>query len=224
MLRLDLRRCLPATALLLACNTEDERGTGGGGEPTGILTSASSPATASDGTTGTGTGGTGHGGEPTTGAVETGAAETGAVETGADGTGIGSTGPDPPAMGEYAASYIAGEQNHLSVRKADLADDWCVTITLVAPQDMGPLEYDVMLPATWRVQSALIHQGAKDCLSFAGFPVEPIMAVSGAGSASWAGACPNSLAIDITVNFPPDQPWVPGAVLLQAPAVPVTGC
>lgn len=220
MLRLDLRRCLPVTTLLLACSTEGERGTGGGGGATGILTSASSPATASVGSTGTsatagttdGTGnvgGTGTGGEPTTGAVE---------------TGVGSTGPDPPATGEYAASYIAGEQNRLSVRKADLTNDWCVTFTLVAPQDMGPLEYDVMLPATWRVQSALIHQGAKDCLSFAGFPVEPIMAVSGDGSASWAGACPNSLAVDLTVNFPPEQPWVPAAVLLQAPAVPVTGC
>jgi hypothetical protein len=50
------------------------------------------------------------------------------------------------------------------------------------------------------------------------------MAVSGDGSASWAGACPNSLAVDLTVNFPPEQPWVPAAVLLQAPAVPVTGC
>lgn len=228
MPRLDLWRCFTAAALLLACGTDSERDPATGTSPTSI-TSATTPGTASDPGPTTGTGDTV---DPETAGMTgltgmSGATDSVATTTGVTGpgeTGVGTTDFDPPPTGEYAANYIAGEQNHLSVRKANLEQDWCATIIFVAPQDMGPLEYDVALPATWRVKTALIHQGAADCLAFTGFPGEPIMATSGTGTATWAGGCPDSLAIDITLAFPPEQPWAPPEVLLQSPAVAVGGC
>jgi predicted pyridoxine 5'-phosphate oxidase superfamily flavin-nucleotide-binding protein len=222
MLRPDLRRWLPAAALLLACSTDDDRDRGTATSITGITSASTASATS-----------------PTTGAGETadpestglgdatGGGTTDAGTTGTTGpgeTGVGTTDFDPPPAGEYAANFIAGDPNHLSVRKANIEGDWCTTITFVSPQDMGPLEYDVTLPATWRVQSALIHQGAADCLSFSGFPGEPTMAVSGTGTASWAGACPTTLDIDLTIAFPLEQPWIPPGVLMQSGSVAVAGC
>lgn len=231
MLRHALRRCLPAVALLLACSTDE-----GARDPTNVtsptgITSATMPGSGpSTGGSDTdpGPGDTG----PTTGMA---GAEAGSdpgpdpvtdsgLVTGTEDTGVGTTNFDPPPTGDYAATYIPGDQNHLSVRKASVEGDWCATITFVAPQDMGPLEYGITLPATWQVQGALIHQGAADCLSFAGFPGEPIMAISGNGTATWAGACPTALDIDLTLAFPAEQPWTPGEVLLQSKAVAISGC
>jgi hypothetical protein len=228
MPRLDLWRCSTAAALLLACGTDSERDPATGTSPTSMtsptsITSATTPGTASEPEP---TAGTGDTVDPETTGMSglTGMTATTTGVTGPGETGVGTTDFDPPPTGEYAANYIAGEQNHLSVRKADLEQDWCATITFVAPQDMGPLEYDVALPTTWRVKSALIHQGAADCLAFTGFPGEPTMAISGTGTASWASACPATLTIDINLAFPPEQPWIPPEVLLQSPAVAVGGC
>jgi hypothetical protein len=132
--------------------------------------------------------------------------------------------PPPPPEGDYAARTIPGDPARLSVRKADKDSDLCTTITFRSPADGSPLEYDVQLPATWFVQGALIHQGAADCLGFAGFPDEPVMAYAGNGTATWVGACPATLDIDVTLVFQQELPWVPVEVLLQESAVPVTGC
>ncbi len=132
--------------------------------------------------------------------------------------------PPPPPEGDYAALVIPGDPTRVSVRKADKDNDTCTTISFVSPAEGGPLEYDISLPATWFVQGALIHQGAADCLTFEGFPEEPIMAYSGNGTATWTGTCPATINIDVTLAFQQDLPWVPVEVLLQEPAVPATGC
>ncbi len=232
MIRHALRRCFPAVALLLACNPDGDRDTTNATSLPGITSAASTPGLM----TGTSDADPGSGGTTTTETPGSAAAATGGdpsdtnpapvTDSGpaSDDTGVGTTNFDPPPTGDYAAIFIPGEQNRISVRKANAEGDWCATITFVAPQEMGPLEYDITLPATWKVQSALIHQGAADCLSFAGFPAEPIMAISGNGAASWAGACPAALDVDLTVAFPPEQPWAPPEVLLQSKAIAVSGC
>lgn len=135
------------------------------------------------------------------------------------------TGEPPPPTGDYAAQYYAGDPARLSVRKADATSGTCVTFTFLAPAESSPLEYDVALPMPWKVQGALVHEGVADCLAFAGFPGEPVMALSGNGAATWAGAgCPATLDIDALLAFPQDQAWLPAEVLLQQTAVPVTGC
>ncbi len=132
--------------------------------------------------------------------------------------------PPPPPEGDYAAMVIPGDPVRLSVRKADKDNDLCTTVTFLSPADGSPLEYDVQLPAEWFVQGALIHQGAAGCLTFEGFPGEPVVAYSGNGSATWAGACPATIDINVTLAFQQDQPWIPVEVLLQDPAVPTSGC
>ena len=94
----------------------------------------------------------------------------------------------------------------------------------VGPADMSPLEYDVMLPATWKVQGALVHKGAAGCLDFSGFPEEPLMAISGNGSATWSGACPKTLDVDVLLAFPEGEPWIAAMELLQDAGVTVGGC
>lgn len=133
--------------------------------------------------------------------------------------------PPPEPEGDYAAAYFPGEPNRLSVRKADKDNDLCTTLTFLGPAEEGPIEYDVTLPATWKVQGALVHQGATGCLSFEGFAGEPVMAYSGNGSATWVGAgCPATIDVDVLLAFSQDFPWVPVEVLLQSTAVPVQGC
>lgn len=134
------------------------------------------------------------------------------------------TGPPPQPEGDYAAEFIPGEQNRISVRKADMMLDHCTTLIFVAPAEMSPLEYDVSLPGTWKVQGALVHKGAAGCLDFSGFPEEPIMAISGNGSATWAGDCPKTVDVDVLLAFPEGEAWISAMELLQDTGVTVTGC
>lgn len=224
-------RSIVLVAVVLACNTDSSDSTSTTGT-TGASTTKPGPTTA-DATSAPTTSGAAT---ATTGASAPGetvpTSEPMTTEGSLDTTGLVATGgpppsvdlPPPPAEGDYAARVIPGDPARLSVRKADMDSDLCATITFVGPADGSPLEYDVQLPATWFVQGALIHQGAADCLGFAGFPDEPIMAYAGNGAATWAGACPATIDIDVTLVFPQELPWVPVEVLLQASAVPVTGC
>jgi hypothetical protein len=134
------------------------------------------------------------------------------------------TGPPPQPEGDYAAQFIAGEPNRISVRKADKMLDHCTTLIFVGPAEMSPLEYEVMLPDTWRVQGALVHKGAGGCLDFSGFPEEPIMAVSGNGTSTWSGACPKTLDVDVLLAFPEGEAWIAAMELLQEKAITVGGC
>lgn len=134
------------------------------------------------------------------------------------------TGPPPQPEGDYAAQFIPGEPNRISVRKADKRLDHCTTLIFVGPAEVSPLEYDVMLPATWKVQGALVHKGAAGCLEFSGFPEEPIMAVSGNGKASWSGACPKTLDVDVLLAFPEGEAWIAAMELMQDAGVTVGGC
>lgn len=132
--------------------------------------------------------------------------------------------PPPPPEGDYAAMVFPGDPTRISVRKADSDNDLCTTITFLSPGEGSPLEYDVQLPAMWFVQGAVIHEGAAGCLAFEGPAGEPVVAYSGNGTATWAGACPATVDIDVTLAFELEQPWVPVEVLLQDAAVPVGGC
>ena len=232
-------------ALLLACNTDssdDTTSTTMGitsvssaatmTSPTGVATdmATSTPTTSGAATATTGasapgetgeTGETGVTGEPVT--TDDSLNTTGLVATSEDPPPSVDL-PPPPPEGDYAALVIPGDPTRLSVRKADKDNDLCTTVTFLSPADGSPLEYDVQLPAMWFVQGALVHQGAAGCLTFEGFPEEPVVAYSGNGTATWAGACPATVNIDVTLAFQQDQPWIPVEVLLQDPAVPATGC
>ena len=230
-------RPLVLVALVLACNTDgsDDTTTTTGitgvstasmSNPTTVASDAmtSAPTTSGAATATTGAsapGETGMTSEPMT--TDDSFNTTGTVVTGEDPPPSVDL-PPPPPEGDYAALVIPGDPTRLSVRKADKDNDVCTAITFLSPAEGSPLEYDVQLPAMWFVQGALVHQGTTGCLTFEGFPEEPIFAYSGNGTATWDGACPAAINIDVTLAFQQDQPWIPVEVLLQDPAVPATGC
>lgn len=200
--------------------------TPGSGDPSSGGSTADGSATQGIDTTGPGpatTPTTTGPGDPTVDPSDGPTSEPGTGPTPSD-FGGGTTMFDPPPAGDYAAIFIVGDLNRISVRKADVMADWCATITFVSTPDMGPIEYDVTgQPADWKVQGALIHKGAADCLKFEGFPEEPVMAVSGSGTASWAGDCPAALGLDVTIVYPPD-PNFPPEVLMQTQDLAVGSC
>lgn len=227
-------RALLAILGLAACGN-DTNSTSGTTPVTSITSATLDPPSSSSGGVVT----TGDTSAPTTGTDDPGETTNPPIDTTADdslGTSgmmtsttvdpvSSTTGEPPPPEGDYAAMYIAGDPARLSVRKADKDKNTCATLTFLAPADSSPLEYDVTLPAPWKVQGALIHQGAADCLAFSGFPEEPVDALSGNGSATWAGmGCPPSVDLDVLLAYPQDQPWLPAEVLMQQMAVPVSGC
>lgn len=195
----------------------------GSGETTGVT---SGPEDSSGGATTEAppdaTGGPGTTTAPDTGATSSPGTMTSQGTTTSDNP--ETTGPPPQPEGDYAAAFIAGDPARISVRKADKTLDHCTTLTFVGPAESSPLEYDVMLPATWKVQGALVHEGAAGCLDFSGFPEEPIMAISGNGTATWSGACPDELDVDVLLAFPDGEAWIAAMELLQEAGITVQGC
>jgi len=225
-------------ALVLACNPDDSERTTSSSGITGVSSATAASMTAASMTAATTTVATDDATSSPTSTAATGASTSNASSelTTAepdDTTGVIATSeepppsvdlPPPPPEGDYAAMVIPGDPVRLSVRKADKDNDLCTTISFLSPADGSPLEYDVQLPAEWFVQGALIHQGAAGCLTFDGFPGEPVVAYSGNGSATWAGACPATVDVSVTLAFQQEQPWIPAEVLLQDLAVPTSGC
>ncbi|MBL9099826.1 MAG: hypothetical protein JNL82_02650 [Myxococcales bacterium] len=202
-------------------------------EPTSAgPTSGTGETTSGSTTSGATTAGSTTGVTPeTTG--ETGA-DTGGTSTGDSGdttgdessAGADTTGDESSTGGgddEYAAFFVPGGLDRMVVRKRH--GDLCTTMIFVWPSDQDPPGFSVGLPAMWGVQDGTIHQGADDCLQFMQFPAEPEHAVTGLGSATWAGMfCPPTLDIDITLGFAVLMPWVPDQDVLQATGIPVQGC
>lgn len=227
-------------ALVLACSPDDSDGrTTTGVSITGVSTAtmtatmtAATTTAATDDATSTPTSTAATTGGPNPGETSNATSELTTAEP-EDTTGVIATSeepppsvdlPPPPPEGDYAAMVFPGDPTRISVRKADNDNDLCTTITFLSPGEGSPLEYDVQLPAMWFVQGAVIHQGAAGCLGFEGPPGEPVVAYSGNGTATWAGACPATVDIDVTLAFEQEQPWVPVEVLLQDAAVPASGC
>ena len=222
-------------ALIVACNPDDSERTTSSSGITGISTATMTAASMTAATTTVATDDATS--SPTSTATNPGETSNASSELTTaepdDTTGVIATSeepppsvdlPPPPPEGDYAAMVIPGDPVRLSVRKADKVKDLCTTLNFLSPADGSPLEYDVQLPAEWFVEGALIHQGAAGCLTFEGFPGEPVVAYSGNGSATWAGACPATVDVNVTLAFQQEQPWIPVEVLLQDPAVPTSGC
>jgi hypothetical protein len=244
-------RALPLLLALAACNQSSPGDTGDSAATTTAAgtdsdTSTGGPTSAPDPTTG----GPTTAPDPTTGAVTTtgpdpatsvaevttDATTAPGTSTGADdtSTGTGDTGTSTGDTGttgddaEYAAFYIAGGLDRILVRKANADADLCTSMVFVWPgPDQDPPGWDVALPAMWGVQGGSIAQGVADCLVFMA-PLPGEFAVGGAGSAAWMTDpnlfCPETLDIDLTLEFAADMPWVPDQDTLQATAVPVQGC
>ncbi|MFY0535020.1 hypothetical protein [Nannocystis pusilla] len=125
----------------------------------------------------------------------------------------------------FAAEFWAGGLDHITVRMAALKDDFCVEIHFARPGG-GP-EPQLMLPTDWWYQGATVSQGASDCLDFMA-PIPQAVGASGvAGVAAWDTEpfCPTIIdSIDLVLDFPQDEPWVPAQVAVTTEALAVSGC
>ncbi|MCY1013102.1 hypothetical protein OV079_47745 [Nannocystis pusilla] len=168
---------------------------------------------------------------PTTGVETTGGettdATTGPVETAtADPSTTTTTGETDGAPDvAFAAQFWAGGLDHINVRMAALKDDFCVEIHFARPG--GSPVPQLMLPTDWWYQGATVSQGAADCLDFMVPISQAIGASSVAGVVTWDTEpfCPTTIdSIDLVLDFPPDQPWVPAQVPVATEALAVSGC
>lgn len=162
---------------------------------------------------------------PTTG-VETTGATTGPVETATADPSTTSTGEtDGAPEVAFAAQFWAGGLDHLFVRMAALKDDFCVEIHFARPG--GSPVPQLSLPTDWWYQGATVSQGASDCLDFM-IPIAQSVGADGiAGLAAWDTDpfCPTVIdSIDLVLDFPQDQPWVPAQVSVATEALAVSGC
>jgi hypothetical protein len=163
---------------------------------------------------------------PTTGG-ETTDATTGPIETAtADPSTTTTTGETEGAPDvAFAAEFWAGGLDHITVRMAALKDDFCVELRFARPGG-GP-DPQPMLPPDWWYQGATVSQGAVDCLDFMAPMPQAIGASGVTGVATWDTEpfCPTTIdSIDLVLDFPQDEPWVPAQVNVATGALAVSGC
>lgn len=193
--------------------------TGTTGEPTTSASATSDPATG-DATTDVATTDVATTGDATTGdATGTTGASTDSGET----TDAGTTGADEV---EYAAYFYAGGLDHIFVHRADFTHDRCATLHFAWPGGGDPA-LKISAPNKWAAVNAFVTPGTADCL--AGTPMgDPVAAVGGLGAASWPQGpneyCPKTLDLDLVLDFPAGQPWVPAQEAMLVTALPLNNC
>lgn len=182
------------------------------GQPTtGGTTTTSGPGTTTDPATST---------DPATGTTTDG--------TTTDDTTTGSTGSSTtgePENADYAAFFVAGGLDRIVVRKADYDTDLCISVQFASPMNIADPAFE--LPDAWAYEHGEIAQGTVDCLVFMGALPDAHPAETAMGSGSWpaVGFCPDgTVDVDVTLNFPPGDPWVPAAATITATGLPLQGC
>ncbi|MEM9454181.1 MAG: hypothetical protein AAGF11_08370 [Myxococcota bacterium] len=175
-------------------------GTGG----TGMSEGTGAPATGSDtGSTGTGTGSTGE-------STDTG------TSTGGQGNVV------------YSATAIPGGLDRIRINKADLDNDRCTWVVLVAPALPGSYP-GLATPAGWSVESVFINDVAAACNSDnpAMFGSEPALDANGTitfGMLGGGGIYPCMVDIDALLDFQGVLPMIPPMDDMIAVDIPVMGC
>jgi len=122
----------------------------------------------------------------------------------------------------YSAAGIPAAFDRIVVVKADSNLDICAGVRLAHPGES--MSFGITAPETWAVEFAYVTEGAQECAAVQ-FPVDTVMATGGSGSVTWtvdAGEIyPDTIDIDATLSFTPEQAWVPESVELRASDVPV---
>ncbi|MBK8263478.1 MAG: hypothetical protein IPK80_19315 [Nannocystis sp.] len=178
-----------------------------GDVPTSPLSSDTTPSTSTSDDTGISTEST------TTDATTIGPSDTGESDT------------SPPGD-EYVAFFFAGGLDHILIHKSDLKNDRCTTLHLARPTDGDPaLAIDV--PEMWGPQNAGIAVGLDGCLE--GTPGDlGVAAIAGSGTITWQLApnefCPKIISLNLDLEFPQDEPWVPAKEHLETMDLAVQDC
>lgn len=151
-------------------------------------------------------------------------AETTTGETTTTTTTTETTAADPNV--QYAAFFVAGGLDHILIHKADFTNDRCTTLHLARPTDGDP-SLAITVPDEWGPQNAGIVMGTAGCLDgmLGDFGVA---ATAGAGVVAWPPdpmqLCPAAIDLDLSLDFPQDQPWVPAQEPLTIAGLPVQNC
>lgn len=202
------------------------------GDPTSSTGSDFDPPGPNTSSTGMseGTSGSGSTGAP----VDTGTG-TGTGSTG-EPTGTGSTG-EPTGTGTstggqgnvvYSAIAIPGGLDRIRINKADLDNDRCTWVILVAPALPGSYP-GLAVPAGWSVESVSINDVAVACNSDnpAMFGSEPALDANGTitfGMLGGGGIYPCMVDIDALFDFQGVLPMIPPMDDMLAVDIPVMGC
>jgi hypothetical protein len=131
-----------------------------------------------------------------------------------------------PPGDEYVAFFFAGGLDHILIHKSDLKNDRCTTLHLARPTDGDPaLVIDV--PEMWGPQNAGIAMGLEGCLE--GTPGDlGVAAIAGSGTITWQLApnefCPKIISLNLDLEFPQNEPWVPAKEHLETMDLAVQDC
>ncbi len=207
----------------------------GDAQTTGAVTSSSGDGAGP--TAGTSSDGTPSPDSSTTGVADadTGPQSTGTSAADSDGSDSGgssgssggsSTGSDDNAV--YTAVAIPGGLDRIRVHKANLDDDLCTWMVLVAPA-MPAMFPAVTTPMGWSVESAAINDSADSCEAQtpAMFGADAATDAEGAvafGRNGAGGVYPCTLDVDVTLQFAPMLPGVPSSATMSAIEIDVSGC
>lgn len=147
---------------------------------------------------------------------------------GSDTTAAESSSTGDPGNVEYSAQALIGALDRILVFREDLDEDRCTWIILVSPGFAGPYD-DVSTPKGWSVQSIQANDVGEACGSPSPsmFGAETATAAEGTielGAVGPSGVYPCDVTVDVTAMFDGLLPNVPPSDLLEAVAIPVTGC
>ncbi len=233
MLSSTTRSLLALLVLSVACGddsvpTADGSGTTGPNDPSSSTTSSSGVAdtttTPPSDTSGPSSSGPGDSGS--TNATSTTSSDSGASS---DSTGpMQGTTTDDPGNVVYSALALPGGLDRIRIHKADLDEDRCTWVVLVAPElpNMFP---NVTVPAGWSVESVTINDVAAACSADSPSMFGGEGAVGGNGTVTFgmvggSGFYPCTIDIDAVFDFAGMLPGIPMMDAMVAAAVPVAGC
>lgn len=195
-------------------NANDGTGQASAAEPTSAEGTIGGPSADSSGT---GEASTSTGGTSTTDPGDsTGATEESTGTTGGQGNVV------------YSAIAIPGGLDRIRINKANLDDDRCTWVVLVAP-DIPSTYPGLTVPAGWSVESVSINDVAVACDSDnpAMFGFEAALDANGSiefGMLGGGGLYPCMVDIDATFDFQGMLPGIPPTDAMLAIDIPVTGC
>lgn len=204
-------------------------GEGDGGSASGTSNSASGAITADASSSADGSAGTDSGATVGSTSGESSGTATMDGDTTGSSTGGESEGTSSGGQGnvEYSAQALVGALDRILVFKEDLDADRCTWIVLVSPAIGGA--YDVTTPANWSVEQIEISDVGDACGSPSPgmFGAEAATSAEGTielGAIGGTGVYPCDVSVDVTAMFAGLLPGIPPSDLLDADAIPVTGC
>lgn len=143
-------------------------------------------------------------------------------------TSTGSTTTGGRSNEVYSAIALPGGLDRIRIHKANLDDDTCTWVVLVAPAIPG-MYPALVVTEGWAVESVAINDAAKSCDTDtpAMFGAEAALDATGTvefGALGGTGIYPCAIDIEAMLDFQGLLPSIPTTDIMSATKIPVTGC